>query len=197
MSDDTPHDIDSAAASIRKVLKAEERLLREHLLRLDAESRRLRFGHTVADGFIESYAAGALGAGSVIYADFVDGEIRAAAELRRIGPTWSDTAEVAFSVERPLHNHGIATALMGRVIRSARNRGVHHLKLTCLAENGKMRAIAEKYNADLHFDHGEVVGDIVTPRPDYFSITTEVFEDRLGYFLAILDLQSRQRKSAA
>ncbi len=50
---------------------------------------------------------------------------------------------------------------MGRVIRAARNRGVHLLYMSCMAENAKMQAIARKHEADLRFEYGEVVGEIV------------------------------------
>ena len=92
---------------------------------------------------------------------FRRGKLRAAAELKKLGDTWGREAEAAFSVEQPLQEHGIGTELMGRVIRAARNRGVQHLCISCLADNDKMRAIARHYEADLRFEYGEVVGEIV------------------------------------
>ena len=80
---------------------------------------------------------------------------------------------------------------MGRVIRSARNRGVHHLFMSCLAENGKMQAIARKHEADLRFEYGEVIGDIVPQEANYFSLLAEAVEDRVGYMMAVLDVQTR------
>ena len=87
--------------------------------------------------------------------------MRAAAELKKLGDTWGREAEAAFSVEQPLQEHGIGTELMGRVIRAARNRGVQHLCISCLAENSKMQAIARHFEAELRFEYGEVVGEIV------------------------------------
>lgn len=63
-------------------------------------------------------------------------------------------------------------------IRAARNRGVHHLYLSCLAANAKMQAIARKHDADLRFELGEVVGEIVPREPNYFSLFEEAVEDR-------------------
>ena len=91
---------------------------------------------------------------------------------------------------------GIGSELMGRVIRAARNRGVQHLCVSCLAENGKMRTIARKYEAELRFEYGEVVGEIVPDRANYFSLLAEAVEDRFGYMMAVLDLQSRVVKAA-
>jgi RimJ/RimL family protein N-acetyltransferase len=182
--------------SIRKLWPTETYRFRDHLLRLDKESRRMRFAHGVSDGFIEEYALRMSEMGSLVFAYVESGEVRAAAELRKLSDTWGQEAEAAFSVESTHQDLGIGTDLMGRVIRSARNRGVHRLYMSCLAENSRMQAIARKYEADLRFEYGEVVGEIVPQEPNYFSILAEAVEDRVGFVLAVLELQSRIIKAA-
>ncbi len=182
--------------SIRKLWPTESEKFRDHLLRLDKESRRMRFAHGVSDGFIKDYAARVGDMGSVVYGFFVDGQMRAAAELRKLGDVWGREAEAAFSVEQAWQDMGLGTDLMGRVIRAARNRGVLHLYMSCLAQNTKMQAIARKHGADLRFEYGEVVGDIVPQEPNYFSVLAEAVEDRVGYMLAVLDLQERLTKGS-
>lgn len=181
----------------RKLWPAETGKFRDHLLRLDKQSRRLRFAHGVSDAYIEEYATRMSDMGSIVHA-FIDkdGEVRACAELKKLGDTWGHEAEAALSVEKGLQEHGIGTDLMGRVIRSARNRGVHTLCLSCLAENAKMQTIARKYQAELRFEYGEVVGEIVPQGPNYFSILAEAVEDRVGMMMAVLDLQIRFVKAA-
>lgn len=182
--------------SIRKLWPTESDKFRDHLLRLDKMSRRLRFAHGVSDTFIDDYASRLGEMGSIVYGFFVAGEVRAAAELRKLGDTWGREAEAAFSVEQAWQDKGIGTELMGRVIRAARNRGVHHLYMSCLAENAKMQKIALKHAATLRFEYGEVVGDIVPQDPSYFSLLAEAVEDRVGYMMAVLDLQERYVKAA-
>jgi len=182
--------------SIRKIWPAEATKFRDHLLRLDRESRRLRFAHGVSDSFIEDYAGRMSDLGSVVYGFFVEGEVCGAAELRKLGDGWAPEAEAAFSVEGPYQDKGLGSDLMGRVIRAARNRGVQRLYMSCLAENEKMQAIARKYEADLRFEYGEVVGEIMPASSNYFSLFAEAMEDRVGYMLAVLDLQSRLVKAA-
>lgn len=182
--------------SIRKLWPTETEKFRDHLLRLDGDNRRMRFAHTVSDAFIEDYASRLSEMGSVVYGYIVDGEIRAVAELRKLGDTWGREAEAAFSVESGWQDRGLGSELMGRVIRAARNRGVMHLDMSCLAQNRKMQAIARKHSADLRFEYGEVVGDIVPREPNYFSVLAEAVEDRVGYMLAVLDLQERLIKAA-
>lgn len=181
---------------IRKLLSGEIGPFREHLLRLDVDSRRMRFAHAVSDAFISDYAARMNDMGSIVFAYVVDGEVRAAAELRKLGDRWGSEAEAAFSVEKQFQDHGIGTELMGRVIRAARNRGVDHLYMSCLAENAKMQAIAKKYDAELKFEYGEVIGEILPDQPNYFSILAEAVDDRVGYMMAVLDLQKRFVRAA-
>jgi GNAT superfamily N-acetyltransferase len=156
----------------------------------------MRFAHGVSDAFIEDYAARMSDVGSIVYGYFDGEEVRAAAEMRKLGDVWAREAEAAFSVEESLQDQGIGSELMGRVIRAARNRGVQHLCVSCLAENSRMRAIARKYEAELRFEYGEVIGEIVPDGPNYFSLLAEAVDDRFGYMLAVLDLQRRVVKAA-
>ncbi len=182
--------------TIRKLWPSETHLFRDHLLRLDKHSRRMRFAHGVSDSFIVDYASRMSDMGAVVFGYFSGHEVHACAELRKLGDTWGTEAEAAFSVEEAFQKQGLGTELMGRVIRAARNRGVHHLFMSCLAENAKMQAIARKHEADLRFEYGEVIGEIVPQDANYFSILAEAVEDRVGYMMAVLDVQSRMVKAA-
>ena len=182
--------------SIRKLWPTETAKFRDHLLRLDRDSRRMRFAHGVSDTFIEEYASRMTEMGSIVFGYFEDGEVRAAAELRKLGDTWGQEAEAAFSVEKAFQEKGLGSELMGRVIRSARNRGVHHLFMSCLSENAKMQAIARKHEADLRFEYGEVISDLVPQEANYFSLLAEAVEDRVGYMMAVLDVKNRLASTA-
>jgi len=186
----------ASQGTIRKLWPTETDKFCEHLLRLDKESRRLRFAHCVSDAFIEDYAARMAQFGSVVWGYLLDGRVRAAAELRKLGDRWGEEAEAAFSVELPFQDQGVGTDLMGRVVRTARNRGLRRLYMSCLAENSKMQTIARKYEADLHFEYGEVIGEILPEGPNYFSILAEAAEDRVGFLIAVLELQSRLVRAA-
>jgi RimJ/RimL family protein N-acetyltransferase len=188
--------LDAGEATMRRLWPMESDKFRDHLLRLDKESRRMRFAHSVSDAFIEKYAHRMTQYGSLVYGHLVDGKVRGAAELRRLGDSWSQEAEAAFSVERPYQDHGIGTELMGRVVRAARNRNIRRLYMSCLAENAKMQAIARKHDALLHFESGDVVGEIMPAHPDYLSLAAEAAEDRMGFIIAVLDLQAKLVRAA-
>jgi RimJ/RimL family protein N-acetyltransferase len=184
------------AGKIRKLWPSETTQFRDHLLRLDRDNRRLRFAHGVSDAFIEDYASRMCDMGSIVYAYILDGQVRGAAELRKLSDVWGQEAEAAFSVERPYQDQGIGSDLMGRVIRAARNRGVQRLFMSCLAENQKMQALARRHEADLRFELGEVVGEIMPTGADYLSMLAEAVEDRVDYMLAVLDLRGRSADAA-
>jgi RimJ/RimL family protein N-acetyltransferase len=187
----------SWGGTIRKMWSQESEKFRGHLLRLDRESRRTRFGMAVSDNFIGEYASRIGEMSGLVYGLFVDGEMRGAAELRQIGGDWSADAEGAFSVEREYQNRGVGTQLLARLIRAARNRGVGRLYMNCLAENHRMQRVCRKFDAELHFDHGEVVGRILPAVPTYLSLWQEAMDDSNGFVLAVLDLPIQAAASPA
>ena len=67
---------------IRKLWVGETDLYRDHLLRLDRESRRNRFAGTVTDEFVRNYAALSFSIDAIIHGFFVGGTLRGAGELR-------------------------------------------------------------------------------------------------------------------
>src|SRR6516165_7372332 len=86
---------------IRKLWIGESERYRDHLLRLDAASRRNRFAGAVSDEFVRDYADLSFGIDALIHGFFVDDTLRGAAELRQVGSPITREAEVAFSIEKP------------------------------------------------------------------------------------------------
>jgi GNAT superfamily N-acetyltransferase len=133
-------------------------LLRDHLLRLDPQSRHDRFNGFLDDSFIERYAARCAEDGTVIVAYIVDGVVRGAAELHP--PEGDSLPEVAFSVEASARRQNVGTVLFSRLIAEARWKGYKKLRITTGSENHAMRALARKFGAHLAFRHGESTGTI-------------------------------------
>jgi RimJ/RimL family protein N-acetyltransferase len=191
MIEDTHVSDETQFGFIRRLLASERYLLNDHLQRLDTEARHRRFGHDVSDAFIEKYAAHASDFGNVTFGYFVEGDVRGVAELRPDALMRQESAEVAVSVERAFINRGIATQLMGRVVRTARNRGFSHLILVCLPDNAKMQAIARHYGAELKIEDGSIVADIIPKRADYQSWVSEFIDEPMTYLHAAFDMQKR------
>ena len=140
-------------------------LLRDHLLRLDSESRYNRFNGFLDDGFIERYAAKCAADGTIIAAYMENGLVRGAAELH---PPSADgeLPEIAFSVEDCVRRRGVGSLLFERLIAEARWKGYRSLRVTTGAQNQAMRALASKFGAHLVFQQGESTGTIdLTQQP--------------------------------
>jgi GNAT superfamily N-acetyltransferase len=182
---------------IRKLWTGETDIYRDHLLRLDAESRRNRFGGGVSDAFIERYVALANSLDSVIHGFFVEDTLRGTAELRPLGPELANEAEAAFSIETPWQSHGVGTALLRRTLLAARNRGFKLLHMACLADNRRMQQLALKFDAELTFDFGSVVGEVEAAHPTPLSVMREFVADSTGFATALLDVHARLIKPAA
>jgi hypothetical protein len=111
-----------SGGTVRKVWDGETELYRQHLLRLDAESRRNRFGGAVSDGYIRRYADPSALHDAVICVFFVDGVLRGAAELRLL--EHPGEAEAALSIERAWQSRRVGSALFERMLLVARNRQI-------------------------------------------------------------------------
>jgi GNAT superfamily N-acetyltransferase len=190
------HDPLIDGGSIRKLWISDADPYRDHLLRLDGESRRNRFGGGVSDDFIRRHVGLSIGLDVVIHGFFVDGALRGAGELRRLGTGFAEEAEAAFSIEKPWQSHGVGTALLERTLLAARNRGVKLLHMACLAENRRMQQLARKFDAELTFDFGSVVGEVEAPQPTPLSLVRELVADGHGFATAVLDVQSRLLRPA-
>jgi len=135
-------------------------LLRDHLLRLDPESRHDRFNGYLDDSFIERYAARCASDGTIIVAYMENGMVRGAAELHPPEQSDDSLPEIAFSVEACVRRRGVGSILFKRLIAEARWKGYRTLRVTTGAQNQAMRALASKFGAHLVFRQGESTGTI-------------------------------------
>ena len=176
---------------IRKLWVGEADAYRDHLLRLDSESRYRRFSGSMCDEIIARHAATIAEIGVVVHGFFVHGQLRGAAELRHIGSPFGTEAEAAFSIEQPWQSHGIGTELLERTLLSARNRGIKAVHMQWLPENRRMQQLARKFEAEIKLDFGSVMGEVDPPRLTPLSLLREVMVDSHNIATAILDAQWR------
>ncbi|NVO12876.1 MAG: GNAT family N-acetyltransferase [Rhodoplanes sp.] len=179
---------------IRKLWPMEAHAYRDHLLRLDADSRRSRFGGAVSDEMVRAYAETLNATDTIIHGFFVDGILRGAADLRLMPPVTSREAEAAFSVEKRWQSHGVGSALLERCLLAARNRSINLMHVACLSENHRMQQLARKFATEFSFDFGTVVGKVQNPRPTPLSLIQELLADGHSFAAACIDLQSRLLK---
>ncbi len=146
--------------TIRQLRPSELPRFRDHLLRLDAESRRDRFNGLTDDAFIASYAERSFTDGTTVIGYVEDDMVLGAAELHERPEDTEPTAEIAFSVERHLQHRGIGGHLFERLIAQARGLGYTRLRVTTHPQNQAMKTLARRYRAALNFVDGETVGTI-------------------------------------
>ena len=159
---------------IRRLVSRERDQVREHLLRLDDEDRRLRFGGPVSPARIDAHCA-ELDPGRVLVLSYlVAGEARGIGELRPLPGSWPRAAEAAISVERVFQGQGIGSALLRRLTLVARNRWIQRLHMLCLLDNGRMVRLARQQDSRLRFAEGQVEASIELAWPTGWTVLEEV-----------------------
>jgi len=146
---------------IRQLRPSDRCRFKEHLLRLDAESRHDRFNGGTSQGFVAAYADRCFGDGATVVAYVEDDQVLGAAELHERPEFDIPTAEIAFSVERVLQHRGLGRRLFRRIIGHAQALGYKQLKVTTHPGNVAMRRLARSFGAQLRFMDGETTGTVV------------------------------------
>lgn len=146
--------------AVRILAATEEALLREHLLRLDPDSRHDRFNGFIDPEFIGRYVSRSFAEGTIIVAYIEDGAVRGAAELHQPDLKPKSLPEIAFSVEANWRRKGLGSLLFSSLIEKAQQLRYKRLRITTGAQNDAMRALANKFGAHLVFRHGESTGTI-------------------------------------
>ena len=184
---------------VRRLYRPDLPLFRDHLVRLDPQTRYDRFGLQVSDEYLENYAELCFKPGAITYGYFEDGSVRGAAELRIFSPSSGPArkeAEAAFSVERAWRRRGIGTDLMSQIVLVARNRRIATLTIFCLRHNHAMQNLARKFETDLTFEMNDVTGHLVARPPSPLSLWREMVDNTLDLGAAVLDYQGRVFKAA-
>ncbi|WP_265517972.1 GNAT family N-acetyltransferase [Nitratireductor luteus] len=159
---------------VRRLRPSELPLFRDHLMRLDRQSRRDRFNGATSDAFLERYAERCFREGATVVG-YVEGmRILGAAELHERPERDPPTGEIAFSVEKELQHRGIGSLLFERLIAHARALGYTQLRVTTHPQNDAMRRLASKFKAHLSFEEGETVGHIVLDDVPFVDVAAPV-----------------------
>jgi GNAT superfamily N-acetyltransferase len=180
--------------TLRRLWPSDFPAYRAHLLRLDRKARYSRFHGVISDEVIIRHAEKCFGPDCLVYGFFVDGTLRAAAELHVIEPgaaIHTGEGEAAFSVELDRRRSGLGSLLMDRLLRAARNRGLRKVVVTLLPQNVAMQSLAKKFGAKLRFGYDEIIGELAARPATIQSIFAEVVDDSFGLAKAAFDLQQR------
>ncbi|MGE0875393.1 MAG: N-acetyltransferase family protein [Burkholderiales bacterium] len=178
----------------RTLRRHERSAYTRHLLQLDAEDRRLRFGLPCDDARIHEYVAGIDFERDAVLCVFDD-------ELALVGAAHvargSGSAEVGVSVLKAHRGRGIGSALMERSRLHARNRGDAELYTFCAADNAAMMRLARKLDMQTSVARGEADARAALPPPDPASHAAELISERVGAADYALKQQLAQARKIA
>lgn len=177
---------------IRTMTRVELPKYQDHLLRLNAEDRRLRFGFPISDPAIREHVRGIdMEADRILVQVDDDLEIIAAVH---IAAGASGAVEFAFSIDRPWRGRGLGRALFQQAILWARNRGRREAFIYFLVDNRAMRRLAREIGMVSHNDAGEIEGRLTLEPPTPLSYLRELATERWGMYDYSLKVSRRSRR---
>jgi len=173
------NELNALASPIRELTRLERGAYERHLLALDSEDRRLRFGTPLGDSVVQFYVAGIDFDRDALFGVMSDDlTLVAAAHLAR----GDDHAELGVSVLPGHRGHGFGGALLERAALRARNWRRPRLFMHCLRENATMMHLARRQGMDIVAEAGEADAWLKLSQPDTASYFGEVFAQRVALF---------------
>ena len=165
--------------------------IREHLLELGENDRRLRFGMHASDTFINSYVDG-FNFNKDSFFGVIDSGLKiiglAHLAYGSVDYDQSHTAEFGVSVSENGRGFGVGTALFKRAAIHARNTNINILYVHCLSSNAAMMHIARKAGMEVDYSYGEADAYLRLPPSNPQSIMLEAMQDQS----AIIDYSIKQ-----
>jgi GNAT superfamily N-acetyltransferase len=136
--------------------------VRTHLLALDTDDRRMRFGHAVHDRTIEHYVNGSDFERDRLFGIHVAGSgLIAVGHLAMLTDDSPERAtEFAVSVLPAARGRGIGGALFDHAVRCAREMGLSRFYMHFLSHNHAMLYIARKAGMAVHSSYGEATASL-------------------------------------
>lgn len=164
----------------RKLFKNELSLYADHLIRLSADDRALRFSSAMGDEQIRNYVSTIDLTDSVIRAIF-DDELKIVGAVQVSLNKTRDLGEAAFSIDDNYRGQGLANELFSSAIRWLRVRNVKRMYTICLSHNVKMQAVAKKSGMTLLRQDGEVEGHLSLDDANPLTYIEEATSEQIGW----------------
>jgi GNAT superfamily N-acetyltransferase len=150
-----------------------------HLLSLEADDVRLRFGSRLSRASIAAYVAGIDFEVDSLFGVFGDALALSGAAHLAVG---DGIAEIGISVLPDARRQGIGGALITRAYEYARNRATPRLYMHCLAENASMIRLARRAGMEVVIDSGDADAHVALPPATPLSMTSEYLAERVALF---------------
>ncbi len=169
------------AVPVRELHAGHREEILQHLLQLNEEDRRLRFGTQTPDEVIQRYVAHLefnkdtifgifgsnlklIGMAHLAYLPEIKGQARA--------------AEFGVSVLPEGRSQGLGTALLQRSAVHARNTRIETLFVHCLSSNKAMMHLAQKAGMSIEYAHGDADACLKLPPANSSTIVEEAADEQ-------------------
>lgn len=126
----------------------------KHLLSLDSNDLRLRFGYMPTESIITQYVTDSWGKTYSRWFGVYDSNTEGLVATLHVSILDDDSAELGFTVAKNLRRRGIGNDLFQRGVTWAKSLGAKKFYMHCLTENKAVQRIAHKNNM-----HTVTVGD--------------------------------------
>ena len=159
----------------RRLTALDKHELKSHLLKLQGEDRRLRFGGLVSDFVIEQYVDKSID--DVWFGCFDDGLISACHVAID-----NKEAELGCSVDKDYRGAGIAQEMFERAVTHIRSLGIETVYMHCLTENEAMKHIARKNDMIVVSEYGETDATVKVEPPTPITKFRDAYMDRIALY---------------
>jgi len=169
------------AVPVRKLHAAYKQEILNHLLKLNDEDRRLRFGTQTPDEVIRHYVEGLDFDRDVIFGVFdLDLKLIGMAHLAYLPEHKGQAraAEFGVSVLPEGRSQGLGTALLQRSAVHSRNTNIETLYVHCLANNKAMMHLAQKAGMTVEYAYGDADACLKLPPANPATIVEEAANEQ-------------------
>ena len=162
-----------------------------HLLSLDREDLRLRFGYAPTESIIERYVNDTWGTKTDSWFGIYHQDHEGVVGTLHTSKIKDDMAEFGFTVDKALRGQGLGDRMFKRASLWARARGIKKIFMHCLSENTVVQHIAKKNGMNVvRLNGGEAEADLILPI-DYSAPLSEVLMEKMAIYDMLLINQHR------
>ena len=165
--------------AVRKLSLLDKHRIIANLSKLQGEDRRLRFGASCSDQYIIDYVTKSFEQESQWFGvDHIDGHLVATCHVA----VCNGEAELGCCVDEEYRGEGFAQQMFDRAVTWLRVRGITHVFMHCLSENGAMKHIARKNDMVLVSEYGETEAKVDVEPPTPATYIAEAYLDRVALY---------------
>ena len=164
---------------VRKLSLLDKNRIIDNLVALQGEDRRLRFGTMCNDDYIKNYVTKSFEQESKWFGvDHINGHLVATCHVT----IHNGEGELGCCVEEEFRGEGAAQQMFDRAVTWLRVRGISHVFMHCLTENGAMRHIARKNNMVLVSEYGETDATVTVEPATPSTYIQEAYANRIALY---------------